>query len=584
MSTGADASTGPAYSWLAKYPADLDWSSPILERAVDKILDEAVASFPDQPCIDFLGKVTSYREMGDLVARAAKGFQALGVRKGTRVGLCLPNCPYYLIAYYGVLKAGGIVVNFNPLYAPRELAHQINDSQTEIMVTLDLKDIFAKVESMFVETGLGKIVVCSMTAALPGLKALLFRLFKGGSLVRVKADKRRVMFDTLLANDGKPEPVAISPHKDVAVLQYTGGTTGVPKAAMLTHANVSANAHQSMMWFHGIRLGEERIVAVLPFFHVFAMTVALNLGIQSGATIVALPRFELKQLLETLQKHRITLFPGVPTLFTAINTSDQTPRFDLSSIKFCISGGAPLPMEVKRGFEEITGCILVEGYGLTEASPVTHCNPLVGTNKAGSIGLPLPGTITEIRSLEDRSRVMPTGERGELCISGPQVMAGYWNRPDETAEQIVDGWLHTGDVGYMDEDGYVFLVDRIKDLIISSGYNIYPRNIEEAIYLHPAVAEAVVVGVPDAYRGQAVKAFVALRAGATLTPEDLKIFLKDKLSPMEAPRSIEFRATLPKTMIGKLSKKELVAEELAKHQAATGAGHDRGPDKKETHA
>jgi len=573
MSERADAAGSPfRYPWLARYPAEIDWASPVLERPVDQILDETVASYPDRPCVDFLGKVTTYREMGDLVARAAKGFQRLGVRKGTRVGLCLPNCPYYVIAYYGVLKAGGIVVNFNPLYAPRELAHQIQDSQTEIMVTLDIKEIYAKIEAMFTEAGLKRIVVCSMIAALPAVKAALFRIFKGSTLARFRPDMRRIAFDALIDNDGRPEAVAIEPRTDVAVLQYTGGTTGVPKGAMLTHANVSANTHQSVMWFHGIRHGEERIMAVLPFFHVFAMTVALNLGIQSGAEIVAMPRFELKPLLRMLQKRRITLFPGVPTLFTAINTSPMAARFDLSSIKFCISGGAPLPLEVKRNFETITGCVLVEGYGLTEASPVTHCNPLAGDNKPGSIGLPLPGTIAEIRSLEDGDTLMPAGERGELCIIGPQVMAGYWNRPGETAGQIRNGRLHTGDVGYMDEEGYVFLVDRIKDLIISSGYNIYPRNVEEAIYLHSAVLEAVVIGVPDSYRGQAVKAFVTLRPGAALTAGALKTFLTDKLSPMEMPRLIEFRASLPKTPVGKLSKKELVAEELARQQGSGIAG------------
>lgn len=298
------------------------------------------------------------------------------------------------------------------------------------------------------------------------------------------------------------------------------------------------------------------------------MTVVMNLGIAAGAELILLPRFELEMLLKTIHKRRPTLFPGVPTIYTAINNAPTLKKYDLSSIKFCISGGAPLPVEVKHEFEKLTGCHLVEGYGLTEASPVTNCNPIGGVDKAGSIGIPVPGTIIEIRSPDDPGKLMPTGEKGEVCVIGPQVMAGYWKRPDDTAKTIVDGRLRTGDIGYMDGDGYVFLVDRIKDVILCGGYNVYPRNVEEAIYLHPAVVEVIVIGVADAYRGQAPKAFVRLRDDATCTEKELKDFLADKLSKIELPREIEFRSELPKTMIGKLSKKELVAEEQAKAAGA----------------
>ncbi|MBW7851138.1 MAG: long-chain fatty acid--CoA ligase [Rhodospirillales bacterium] len=555
------------HPWEGSYPAGVDWAEPIPAKPLYSIFDEAAAQFAGRPCVDFLGRRYTYGEISNLVNRAAKGFQRLGVVRGTRVGLCLPNSPYYLVCYFAVLKLGGIVVNFNPLYVERELATQIIDSQTEIMVTLDLAALYDKVAKMFDQAGLGQIVVCRMADILPQPKRLLFSLLKRGELAAIPADPRNVRFADLVENDGRYQPVDVDPG-EVAVLQYTGGTTGVPKGAMLTHANLLANTVQVFRWFPGLQRGEERLLGVLPFFHVFAMTVVMNLGIAAGAELILLPRFELEMLLKTIHKRRPTLFPGVPTIYTAINNAPTLKKYDLSSIKFCISGGAPLPVEVKHEFEKLTGCHLVEGYGLTEASPVTNCNPIGGVDKAGSIGIPVPGTIIEIRSPDDPGKLMPTGEKGEVCVIGPQVMAGYWKRPDDTAKTIVDGRLRTGDIGFMDGDGYVFLVDRIKDVILCGGYNVYPRNVEEAIYLHPAVVEVIVIGVADAYRGQAPKAFVRLRDDATCTEKELKDFLADKLSKIELPREIEFRAELPKTMIGKLSKKELVAEEQAKAAGA----------------
>ncbi len=567
MTTTASAAREPdpaSRSWFAAYPQGIDWNMPMPEQPLHALLDETAARHPRRPAMDFLGRKYDFAALGELVDRAAKGFQQLGVGKGVKVGLCLPNCPYYVIAYYGVLKAGGTVVNFNPLYVERELAAQIEDSETDVMVTLDLRQLYPKVAAMIERTRLKRIVVCGMGAALPTVKGALFPILKRSEIAQIPADVVHVGFDALTNNDGKPKPVAIDPVVDLAVLQYTGGTTGTPKGAMLTHANLVANTLQVKSWFPGVDGGDQRLLAVLPFFHVFGMTVGCNLAVAAGAEMIMLPRFELAQVLKCIAKKKPTLFPGVPTIYRAISAAPDIASYDLSSIRFCISGGAPLPLEVKHDFEKLTGCVLVEGYGLSEASPVTHCNPLTGVSKEGSIGIPLPGTVAEIRSLDDPARPAAPGEKGELCVSGPQVMAGYWKRPDETRKVMVGEFLRTGDVGTMDEQGYVFLVDRIKDVIICSGFNVYPRVIEEAIYLHPAVQAVTVIGVPDEYRGQAPKAFVQLRDGQSLTEAALKDFLRDKISRIEMPAAVEFRAELPKTAVGKLSKKELVAEEMAK--------------------
>ncbi|MDH5748200.1 MAG: long-chain fatty acid--CoA ligase [Rhodospirillales bacterium] len=522
----------------------------------------AVARYGDRPCIDFLDKIYSYDEIGELVRRAAKGFQTLGVGKGSRIGLCLPNTPYYVICYYAILKAGGTVVNFNPLYAKRELKHQVSDSGTTIMVTLNVRQIYPKVADLLQHTCLKKIVVCSMSEILPPFRGLLFSIFKRSQLASIPEDDHHVSFETLTINKGAPTPVTIDAHEDIALLQYTGGTTGTPKGAMLTHANLTSNVDQLIRWYPEIDMGNEVMLAVIPFFHVFSMTVAMNVGLAVGAEIIMLPRFELDQVLDTITKKHPTLFPGVPTIFAAIGAAENLDRHDLSSLRVCLSGGAALPLAVRQKFETLTGCYLVEGYGLSEASPVTACNPIGGVNKEGSIGLPLPGTLVEIRDPDNPERLMPPGEIGEICFTGPQIMAGYWNNAEETKQTLRGTRLHTGDIGYLDDDGYIFLVDRIKDLILCSGFNVYPRNIEDAIYLHPAVEEVTVIGVSDEYRGQTPKAFIKLKEGQPLTTDELRMFLQDKLSKIEMPEFIEFRDELPKTMIGKLSKKELVAQEL----------------------
>jgi long-chain acyl-CoA synthetase len=396
------------------------------------------------------------------------------------------------------------------------------------------------------------------------MKGMLFSIFRRSQIAEIPEDLQHISFERLIDNKGIKAPAAIDPEQDIAVLQYTGGTTGEPKGAMLTHANILANAQQICHWMAGMERGDERILGVLPLFHSFAMTTVMNLAIATASEMVLVPRFELDQVLDVIDKRKITLMMGVPTIFTAINNCDNLDDYDLTSLRFCISGGAPLPVPVKQSFERLTGCALVEGYGLSECSPVVTCNPVGAENREGSIGLPLPGTVVEIREPEGAHALVPQGEKGEVCVIGPQVMKGYLNREEATAASLVGGRFHTGDVGYMDADGYVFIVDRIKDLILCGGYNVYPRVIEDAIQQHEAVDEVTVIGVPDDYRGEAPKAFVKLKPGASLTEHALLDFLKDKISRIEMPDHIEFRDELPKTMIGKLSKKELAEEEAAR--------------------
>lgn len=551
------------------YPPHLTWEIGVPEYPLHHIFEQAAKKFPKRVCLDFLDATLTYEQVERLINKAACGLQGLGVGKGTRVGLLLPNVPYYVIFYYAILKVGGVVVNLNPLYAPRELEHMINDSGMDIAITLDLKMIYDKLGAMLDKTPLKKVVVCKLANALSGVKRLLYPLLKAPEVARIPNNDKHVRYESLINNYGVVREVEINPREDVAVLQYTGGTTGVPKAAMLTHLNLLANTLQSRTWFSGAVEGEESLLGVLPFFHVFAMTVAMNLGIYLGATIIMLPRFELEQVVKTIHCKRPSLIPAVPTIFAAIANYRGLKNYDISSVKYCISGGAGLPMDVKRSFEAATGCVVVEGYGLTESSPVATCNPLEGENKAGSIGLPLPRTFIDIVNLEDGTSLVKQGERGEVCIRGPQVMKGYWKNADETARVLKtlpngDVRLHTGDVGTVDADGYIYIVDRIKDMILCSGYNVYPRNVEEMIYQHPAVAECVVAGIPDPYRGQTVKAYIALKAGQVLTRDGLLEFLKERLSPMEMPKLVEFRESLPKTMIGKLSRKMLLDEEAQK--------------------
>lgn len=561
-----------AYAWLSRYPEGIDWHQQFKGFALDEILDASARLYPAAVCTNFLGRKIAYAEIKVLVDKAAKGLQDIGVGKGTKVGLFLPNSPTFIIYYFAVLKAGGTVVNYNPLYTVEELAVQAKDSETELLVTLDLKILFDKVEALLQSGVVRRAVVASFPTLLPASKAVLFKLLKSKDLARVKASPvaARIIDDTvLMANDGRYARPHIDPDEDIAVLQYTGGTTGVPKGAMLTHANLSINVQQSIAWLPGLEAGKERMMGALPFFHVFAMTCVMNFAIATASEIVIMPRFVLDDCMALISKAHPTLMPSVPTMLIAMLNHPKLASFDLTSLKFVLSGGAPLLLETKRSFEAVTGCKVVEAYGLSECSPGVTVNPIMGPVKELSIGQPLPATIVSLRDPADSALEAPRGEKGEICINGPQVMKGYWKRPEATAEQMTpDGFLRTGDIATMDEDGFIYIVDRIKDLIICSGYNVYPRNVEEAISTHPAVEEVTVIGIKDAYRGEAPKAFIKLKHGATATADDIFAHLATKLSKIEMPSQIEFRDALPKTMIGKLSKKELKEEEMRRQKAA----------------
>ncbi len=562
----AQATGSTAYPWLRSYPKQVDWFQRFDPAPLPSFLDQAAVRFPERPATGFFGKVLSYAELKDAVDRATKGLQGLGVGKGTRVGILFPNCPAFVVFYYAILKAGGTVVGLNPLYTIPELAYQVKDAGIEIVVTSDLRATFPKAKALLDGKIVKHVIVERFRDMLPGLKGFLFSLLKRKDVASWKAGSGVIASRDLLNNDGKFVPCDIDVN-EVAALQYTGGTTGTPKGAMLTHANLSINVQQAASWFPGLAVeGEERFLCVIPFFHSFAMTGLMNFAISKAAQMIMLPRFDLKQTLKLIDEAKPTIMAGVPTLFNALAKAPDITSHDLSSLKFCISGGAPLPLEVKRDFERVSGCKLVEGYGLSETSPVTHINPVSGAIKEGSIGLPVPGTIMSLRELGAPDRETPLGQKGEICIFGPQVMKGYWNKPGETADAFTGEFFRTGDVAYMDADGFTYIVDRIKDLILCSGFNVYPRRIEEAIYEHPAVDEATVIGVPDQYRGEAPKAFVKLRAGQSVTKDEMIEFLAERISKMELPVEIEFREELPRTLIGKLSKKELVAEEKAKSQ------------------
>ncbi len=559
-----------ASPWLNRYPSDVDWHMQFTSDPLYRLMDVAVANHGSSTATNFLGKTMNYAELGRLVDRATAGLQALGVGRGSKVGLFLPNTPTYIIYYFAILRTGATVVNFNPLYSHEELVFQVEDSQTDLMITLDLVALFSKIEKLLVEGHLKRALVCSFSSLLPSTKSVLFKLFKSKEIAHPAKSSAagKIISDTaVLANDGAYKKVAVNPMADIAVLQYTGGTTGTPKGAMLTHYNLSSNMQQIMAWCGGLEPTKEKIIGILPFFHVFAMTGVMNLGVAIAAEIIMMPRFVLNDALKLIASTRPTIMPAVPTVLNAMLNHPAIKTFDLSSLKFCLSGGAPLPLEVKRGFEELTGCKVVEAYGLSETSPGATFNPFDGPVKNGSIGQPLPGTTVSIRAVDDPSKEMPLGQEGEICIKGPQVMKGYWNKPEETANVFHDGFLRTGDVGKMDDEGFIFITDRIKDMIICSGFKVFPRHLEEKIYQHPAVEEVTVIGIKDSYRGEAPKAFIKLKAGMTATGADILKFLEPKLSKLEMPSQIEFRDALPKTMIGKLSKKELKQEEALRQRA-----------------
>ena len=563
------------HPWIKSYPDGVKWDAPLPLMPVQNLLDDAVKRWPDRPAIEFMGHVINYAELGDLANRAAKGFQEIGVGPGVHVGLYLPNTTHCAIAFFGVLKAGGTVVNYSPLDAERVLAHKIEDSETDILVTLDLAVLYPQMARLLGSSRLRKLVVGNIGDHSAHPAAVRAQLQVAGQLSAVPADDLHLTFDQLLTNDGAYRQHALGDLRQaIAVLQYTGGTTGLPKGAMLTHANLSAACAQYMATTQGhpkvLTEGAERMLVVIPLFHIYSLTVNLLFGVRLGALLVLHARFDLDAVINDLVAKKITIFAGVPTMYTAFTHHPKVREGALRSLQFCGSGGAPLPVEVANRFFELTGCQLNEGWGMTETSPTGTFTPVHGMRKAGSCGMPLPGIELKFESLTEPGTDAAPGEPGELCIRGPNVMKGYWKAIEATAKSMMaDGFFRSGDVARMDADGFVFIVDRTKDMLLCGGYNVYPRVIEEAIYEHPAVEEVCVIGIPDEYRGQSPKAFIKLKKEAPAFSLDaLKSFLKDRIGKHEMVQEMELRAELPKTAVGKLSKKDLVDEEAHKRAAA----------------
>ena len=507
----------------------------------------------------------TYRQLLEDVNRFAAALHALGVRKGDRVALMLPNLPQFVIAFFGALKVGAIVVNTNPTYTSREIEHQFADSGCETVVLLSA--FYDKLKEVQEHTQVKRVIIADVPDYVPApFNALVKRTVKKhGQMVDVAFGNGVYSFKKLVEQHPEAPPrVDIDPGQ-VALFQYTGGTTGVPKAAMLTHYNLVANTIQVKNWMRSLVEGEERMMGAIPFFHVYGMTVAMLLAVYIGAENIIVPNPRpIDGVMTTIQKEKATVFPGVPTMYIGIINHPKVKEYNLTSVKACISGAAPLPMDVQVKFGEITGGRLVEGYGLTEAAPVTHCNPIYGQRKSGSIGLPFPDVDARIFDYEKLTE-KPVGEEGELWLKGPQVMQGYWQQPAETAKTVTeDGWLRTGDIARRDEDGYFYIVDRLKDIIIASGFNIVHREVEEVLFLHPKVQEAVVAGVPDKYRGETVKAYVVLKPEQTCTAEEIRSFCEERLAPYKVPKQVEFRSELPKTQVGKFLRRVLVEEEKKK--------------------
>ncbi|OPA76938.1 long-chain fatty acid--CoA ligase [Paenibacillus selenitireducens] len=548
--------------WLRHYPQEVAPSNDYPNINIAQFLADSAARFPHQPALDFMGKRMTYRQLSCEANRFANALVSLGLEAGDRVAIMLPNCPQMVIAYFGILSMGGIVVQTNPLYMEGELKHQMADAGAKAIVTLDF--MHRRVLAVKPHTAIQHVIVTSLKEALPFPKNILYpiKAKKDGQDLQVTYNDEVLSFQRLLT-DASPQVdlAAVNAREDIAVLQYTGGTTGVPKGAMLTHMNLIANTLQVAHWFYRAEFGQERYLAALPCFHVFGLTVILNQCIYAGGMLILLPRFEISQVLKTIDRLRPTIFPGAPTMYIALIHHPDIKKYSLSSIKACVSGSAPLPIEVQETFESLSGGRLIEGYGLTEASPVTHANTVWEKRKIGTIGIPLPDTDAKIVD-SDTGEEMPMGDVGELIVRGPQVMKGYWNRPDETAHVLRDGWLYTGDMGTMDEDGFFAIVDRKKDVIIASGFKIYPREIDEVLYEHPSIKEAVAIGIPDEYRGETVKAFIVLREGATVTLEEIDAWCRERLAAFKVPRVIEFRDSLPKTIIGKVLRRKLLEEEL----------------------
>ncbi len=560
--------------WLAHYEKEVPQTIAYPHMPLPQMLEDSARKYPGQIAVKlvlrYLGPLTlggklTYRQLMDQVNRFAAALASLGVKKGDRVALMLPNLPQMVIAFYGTLKLGAIVVNTNPTYTAREIEHQFSDAGAETVVILS--GFYSKLKEIQDRTQVKRVIIVDVPDYVPAPFNALVKstVKKHGQMVDVPEGNGVYYFRKLLnAHPELPPTVAIAPE-DTALFQYTGGTTGVPKAAMLTHYNLVVNTMQVKNWMRTLEDGKEVLMGAIPFFHVYGMTVAMSLAMYIGANLIIIPNPRpIDGVMNAMQKERATVFPGVPAMYIGIINHPKVKEYDLRSVKACISGSAPLPMDVQIKFGEITGGRLVEGYGLTEAAPVTHCNPIYGQRKNGSIGIPFPDVearIVDYEKLTDK----PVGEDGELWLRAPQVMKGYWNKPEETAKQITpEGWLRTGDIAHMDEDGYFYIVDRLKDIIIASGFNIVPREVEEVLFMHPKVQEAVVAGVPDAYRGETVKAYVVLKPGEVATADEVIKFCAENLAPYKVPKQVEFRSELPKTMVGKVLRRVLVEEEKKK--------------------
>ena len=553
--------------WFRFYEQGVPRSVAYPELTLPQALDRSAARFPRKVALRFFldarlpVPTTTYEQLREQSLRFASALFRLGVRKGDRVALMLPNCPQYVVALYGALRLGAVVVNVSPLYVARELREQLDDAGCETIVILD--QLLPRLREIHAATQVRRVVVVDLTESLPLPFRLLARLAqrRRGERPRVSAAPDLHGFAALVACHQPEPPGADLRPDDVALLQYTGGTTGTPRAAMLSHRNLVANSLQAAAWFPRAAEGREVFLGALPFFHVYGFTTVLLFGVWAAAEIVLVPRPRpVDVVLAAIQRFRITLFPGVPTLYAAINEHPRVRDYDLKSGALCVSGAAPLPREVSERFEALTGGRLVEGYGLTESSPLTHCTPLFGERRTGSIGLPMPDTEARVVDLET-GEPLPPGHDGELAVRGPQVMLGYWQRPEETAEVLRDGWLLTGDIGHMDADGFFYVVDRRKDMIDASGFKVLPREVEEVLFMHPAIAEACVAGVPDAYRGETVKAFVVLRPGESLAVAEIVDFCRLHLAAYKVPRQVEIRDELPKSMVGKYLRRVLVEEE-----------------------
>lgn len=551
--------------WLRHYPSEIPKSIQYDEKPIHQFLEESAQEYSKKKALHFLGKEMSYESLYSEVKQFASYLQYLGLNKGDRVSIMLPNCPQSVVAYYGILLAGGVVVQTNPLYVERELEYQMKDSGAKMIVCLDI--LYPRVSNIKGKTDLEHVIVTGIKDYLPFPKNILYPFIQKkqyGLIVQPEhGGDTHIWEDLMLDASGIVNEIDIDPKEDVAILQYTGGTTGFPKGVMLTHFNLVSNTQMSDAWLYKAKKGEEVILGILPFFHVYGMTSVMNLSIMLGNKMVLLPKFEVEDVLKTIQKQRPTLFPGAPTIYIALLNHPSLQKYDLSSIEACISGSAPLPAEVQEQFERVTGGKLVEGYGLSESSPVTHSNFVWEKRVSGSVGVPWPDTDAKIFKPETTEEAEP-GEIGEIAVFGPQIMKGYWNKPEETDQVLRDGWLLTGDLGYMDEEGYFYIVDRKKDMIIAGGYNIYPREIEEVLYEHEAIQEVVVAGVPDPYRGETVKAYVVLKENKTLTEEELDAYSRKHIAAYKVPRIYEFRTELPKTAVGKILRRSLIDEEKEK--------------------